>query len=78
MTTAQSALMYQLTRTQDFMDAINSICEARVDRSYQAMAAYIDRGDLNGAAISRGEARAWGDVVRILEQVAKHAKPDNS
>lgn len=78
MTSSQATLMYQLMRTPEFADALKSVADSRVERAHSAMAAYIDKGDMNGAAIARGEAKAWGEVAQVLDREAQKARPDNS
>lgn len=78
MTPTQVSLIFQLIRTPDFVEAIKAISATRVEKAFGTMAIFVDKGDLNGAALARGEARAWSEVLQVLEREAAKAKPDNS
>ncbi len=78
MTEKQRYMIYELMRTEDFRSAIAEICEHKASKATDIMGSSIEDGNTNRAAIARGEAKAWGEVVRVLDRVAKKAAPDNS
>ena len=78
MTEKQQAIIYELMRTVDFRKALEHICGSNADKAKEIMGTYLESGNVNGALIARGEAKAWDAVLKVLDRVAKKAAPDNS